>query len=301
MAQALWISRHLIYGSFIGAYRARRGLGLPKSQATWDAEYSAGSWNYLEGMSERSRHMIALGHILGLEGQRRVLDVGCGAGGLLELGKHFPLSGYHGIDISKVAISKARQRFRGMDTGFPIQFEVADFESFTSESRYDVILFNESLSYARDPVAILKHCRGLLSPEGVFLISLCYNWWQNPLMDRITSAYRTLQSSDVINEEGLTWQIRVLAVDSSSESGPLSVRPRIRQWARLGSILAESRVMIMENIGAIILRGSSTLRAEKRQALAAADRESEYHPSQHVRDATGSKPRRVAKHRLLSI
>lgn len=283
MAQALWITRHLIYGSFIGAYRARRGLGLPKSQATWDAEYSAGSWNYLEGMSERSRHMVALGYILGLEGQRRVLDVGCGAGGLLELGKHLPLSGYHGIDISKVAISSARQCFRGMDTGFPVQFEVADFESFTSDSRYDVILFNESLSYARDPMAILKHCRALLSPEGVFLISLCYNWWQSPLMERITSAYRTLHSSDVINEEGLTWQIRVLTVDRSSESVPLSVRPGIRRWARLRSILAESRVMIIENIGAIILRGSSTLRAEKLPGPPSADKESEHHPPRRVR------------------
>jgi SAM-dependent methyltransferase len=256
MARALWISLHLIYGSFVGAYRARRGLGLPKSQSRWDAEYSNGSWKYLDGMPERSRQMVALGYILGLEGQRRVLDVGCGTAGFLELGKNFPLSGYHGIDISEVAISNARQRFRGTDIGFPVRFEVADFEAFTSESRYDVILFNESLSYARDPMAILQHCRGLLSPDGVFLVSLCYNWWLSPLMERITRAYRTLHSSEVINEEGLTWQIRVLAVDGSSESVPLPVRPGIRRWAGLRSMLAESRVMILENIGAILLRGS---------------------------------------------
>lgn len=151
--RAVWMCRHFIYGSFIGAYRARRGLGQPKSPATLDAEYRSGAWNYLDGLPERSRHMIALGYIMGLEGPRRVLDVGCGTGGFLELGENFPLSGYHGIDLSEAAILRARRRFRGRDTGFPVRFEVADFESFTSESRYDIILFEESLPYARDPLA----------------------------------------------------------------------------------------------------------------------------------------------------
>lgn len=64
--------------------------GLPKSPAEWDAEYRTGSWDYLEGIGERSHHMVILGYILGLNRRRRVLDVGCGTGSLLELGRNFP-------------------------------------------------------------------------------------------------------------------------------------------------------------------------------------------------------------------
>lgn len=257
-ARAVWACRHLVYGSFIGAYRARRGFGQPKSPAALDAEYCAGTWSYLDGLPERTRHMITLGYIIGGDEPRRVLDIGCGTGGFLELGENFPLSEYHGIDISEAAILRARRRFRRRDPRFPVRFEVADFESFTSESRYDVILFQESLPFARDPVAVLSRCEGLLSPHGVFIISLCYNWWQHPLLKRITDAYRTLHSSEVINEEGLTWQVRMLSGHRSSESVTLSVRtlsvrtskrPSSERWSRL----AEVWVMIRENLPAFIL------------------------------------------------
>lgn len=250
--RAVWVCRHLVYGSFIGAYRARRGLGQPKSPAALDAEYRAGTWSYLDSLPERSRHMIALGYMIGREGPRRVLDVGCGTGGLLELGENFPLSSYHGIDLSEAAILRARRRFRGKDRAFPVRLEVADFESFTSESRYDFIVFEESLPFARDPVVVLERYERFLSPRGVFLISLCYNWWQNPLMERITDAYPTLHSSEVINEEGLTWQVRMLAGHRSGESATLTMRTGKRPSSEGWSSLAEAWVMIGENMRAII-------------------------------------------------
>ncbi len=67
-ARALWTARHLVFGSFVGAYRARRGLGHPKIPAAWDADYRAGYWEYLDGLNERSRNMVVLGYLAGLEG-----------------------------------------------------------------------------------------------------------------------------------------------------------------------------------------------------------------------------------------
>lgn len=118
---------------------------------------------------------------------------------------------YHGLDASGVAIAKARQRCLGEAPGFEVRFEVADFESFTPKGSYDAIVFNESLAYARDPVTVLDRFQSLLSPGGVFVVSLCYNWWQERVMERITTAYPTLHSAEVINEESLTWQVRMLA------------------------------------------------------------------------------------------
>lgn len=257
--RALWTCRHLIYGSFIGAYRARKGIGQPKSAATLDTEYRSGIWNYLEGLSEQPRHMVALGYIIGLSGSPRVLDVGCGTGMFLELGKHFSLSAYHGIDLSEAAILRARRRFRGQDTRFPIRFEVADLETYESEERYDVILFQESLPYVRDPVAVLNRYQSLLSPQGVFLISLCYNWWQNPLLERVTLTYRTRHSAEVINEEGLTWQIRVLERQRSDALRPFPEHAKLRRWTAWRSRLVEGSLMLRENIAAIIRGGPSLI------------------------------------------
>ncbi len=254
-SRALWVSRHLIYGSFVGAYRARRGLGQQKSPAMLDSEYQSGTWDYLDGLGERPRHLVALGYIIGLDGPRRVLDIGCGTGSFLESAQHFPLSEYHGIDLSEGAIQRARRRFRGKDAGFPVRFEVADFESFTSESLYDVIVFEESIPYARDPLAVLARFEEVLSPRGLFLISLCYNWWQHPLMERIADTYRTIHSAEVINEQGLTWEIRLLDGHSSRERLRLATRRGIWQASERSSELAERWVMIRENMRAILQAG----------------------------------------------
>lgn len=253
-SRALWVGRHLIYGSFVGAYRARRGLGQPKDPAALDAEYRSGTWDYLDGLTERARHLVALGYIIDIEGPPRVLDIGCGTGAFLEFAKGFPLGEYHGIDLSEAAILRARRRFRGKDIAFPVSFEVGDFETFTSETPYDVILLGESIPYARDPLALLKRYEDLLSPRGVFLISLCYNWWQHPLLERIGAVYSTMHSAEVINEQGLAWEVRLLAGQRSRE--PLQLRTRRGIWlsSERASELAEQWVMIRENLRAI-LRG----------------------------------------------
>lgn len=247
-----WTLRHLVFGSFIAAFRARRGRGLPKPQAVWDEEYRNGSWDFLEIQAERSHHMVILGFILGMGENRTVLDAGCGTGGLLHLGRKFQLSGYTGIDISQKAIEDARLRFRDTNIRFPVAFEAADFEQYVSPRRYDVIIFNESLSYARDPVAILHRFRGFLAPGGVFLVSLCYNWWQEPIMKRLTKAFPVMNSADIINEEGLTWQVRLLSGEPSvTAAASRSMQTRPLRLAALRSEIAERSLMLGENFGAI--------------------------------------------------
>ena len=217
-----------------------------------DAEHQSGTWDYLHGLSERPRHMVALGYIIGLDGPRRVLDIGCGTGSFLELAQHFSLSEYHGIDLSQAAILRARRRFRAGDAQFPVRFEVADFETFSSETLYDAIVFEELIPYAQDPLAVVKRFEKFLSPQGVFLVSLCYNWWQHSQMDRITDHYRTIHSAEVINEQGLTWEIRLLEGHPSGETLPLVERRGMRQgWGR-PSGLTERWVMFWEIMRAIL-------------------------------------------------
>ena len=271
-ANAFWVMRHLVMGSFVGAYRARRGLGLPKPRDDWNAEYSAGSWDYLEGLPEQSHHLLILGYLMKLRGGRRVLDVGCGTGTLPELGRHFSLSECVGLDSSDVAIARARQRFKSNPATFPVRFEVADFEQFASTGRFDAIVFNESLTHARDPVVVLERFRDLLVPGGVFVISLCYNWWQEPLLKRIAAICPTLHSANVINEQGLTWEVRMLAGERSGPlKTPAAVRPSTR-YIGFRSNLAERRVAWLENIAAILETVPKLIAGRSRRNSTEADR-----------------------------
>lgn len=255
--------RHVAFGAFIAAHRARNGRGRPRSREEWNADYSRGRWDYLEGLEERSRQMIVLGYVLGRAPRPRVLDVGCGTGGILGTASLFPIACYHGVDASDVAVGRARERFAST-CRFPVTFEVADFESFECDDLYDVIVFNESISYADDPVSVLARFQRALTPEGVFVVSLCYNWWDEPMMRRITRARPVLHSTDVINEEGLTWQIRVLSGHGSSSFHSGRKASMSERLASLRTALAETRVMLGENIGAVITAGPAMIAGRAR-------------------------------------
>lgn len=271
---SLWTMRHLLFGSFVGAYRARRGMGLPKTAAQWEVEYADGDWAYLEGMAERSHHMVILGYLLAGFDRPSVLDAGCGAGTLLQLLGGFRIGSYDGMDTSRVAIEQARVRMRGTELPFPADFQVAGFEQFATDKRYDVIVFNESLSYVRDPLAVLKSFERFLLPGGKFIISLCYNWWQAPILDRIIRAYSVLHSADVINEQGLSWRVRVLGRDAGFTDLPAANVPVPRRWQ---TAVAERSVIVRENAAAIagLLPGLFVSRRNERKPRSRADEDRE--------------------------
>ncbi len=70
-------------------------------------------------------------------------------------------------------------------------------------------------------------------------------------MSRVGEVYPALHSADVINEEGLSWQIRLLSVDESRLAIGAHPPRGQRRWPHLRSRLAESRVVINENAVAI--------------------------------------------------
>lgn len=289
--------RHVVFGSFIAAHRARNGRGRPRSRAEWNADYRRGRWDYLEGLPERSRQMIVLGYLLGRAPRPRVLDVGCGTGGFLATAPLFPIARYHGIDASDVAVERARERFASA-LSFPATFEVADFEDFECDDLYDVIVFNESISYADDPVAVLARFERGLTFDGVFVVSLCYNWWDEPMMRRITRARHVLHSTDVINEEGLTWHVRVLAGHQSGSFRSGRKASMSEKLASLRTSLAEMRVVLGENIGSIIMAGPAMIAGRARsvpeQVNEKPDDESCFRcsPGNESRDSISAKRRR---------
>jgi len=158
--------------------------------------------------------MVVLGYALHRHASPSVLDVGCGEGVLLSMLQRFPLAEYHGMDVSREAIHCARSRLLsepGASAVSCIRFTIADFEDFAPPRAYDVIVFNDSLMYANDPLRVLERFADHLAPGGFVVASLCYNRWQVPIWKRIGRKFRTVHSADVTNEGGLVWHVRVLA------------------------------------------------------------------------------------------
>ena len=88
-----------------------------------------------------------------------LLDVGCGAGDLLEAAVELGFDA-RGIDISEA--SAERCRARGLDA------VAGDFLTHDFGRKFDVITMWDVMEHLRDPAAFLARVRELLTPGGMF-------------------------------------------------------------------------------------------------------------------------------------
>jgi SAM-dependent methyltransferase len=106
-------------------------------------------------------------HLLGLElaGRRedRVLDVGCGAGGMLE-----PLAQFGevwGIDTSSELVEFCHNR------GFPNVRLGSAYELPVESGTVDLLTLFDTIEHVHDDVRALRECRRALAPDGRLFIS----------------------------------------------------------------------------------------------------------------------------------
>jgi SAM-dependent methyltransferase len=104
----------------------------------------------------------------------RILDLGCGAGNTeneLNVSKY---SEYTGVDISDVAIARAKSRTDTSGRADKNHYVCADILNYVPAGRFDVILFRDSLYYLA-PSAIkeaIKRYASFLAVDGVFIARL---------------------------------------------------------------------------------------------------------------------------------
>jgi SAM-dependent methyltransferase len=99
----------------------------------------------------------------------RILDVGCGSGYAVTRFLGQQGDEVLGIDLYEPNIRYARATFQrpGM------RFECRSAESLMAAgTRYDVVVLADILEHLNDPAAVLKSCRGLLSDDGLVLITV---------------------------------------------------------------------------------------------------------------------------------
>lgn len=186
---------------------ARQGYGTPVAKETWDAEYgkSHSEWTYFDTPSELGRYALIASYVHHLHGSPAILEVGCGHGSLVELLARFGFQNFLGIDLSPAAIQRAEA------LGIPgASFAAADLESFEPPGRYDTIVFNETLYYAKQPTQTLLRYARSLNPNGTLIVSMHRSGnhaviWRN-LFERFDLRYSTL----IQNQAEQAWDVRVL-------------------------------------------------------------------------------------------
>jgi ubiquinone/menaquinone biosynthesis C-methylase UbiE len=95
----------------------------------------------------------------------RVLEVGCGAGNILE---KVPSMNLFGIDISASILSKAKEKLR--EKAFLVQ---SDAQSLPCKGKtFTQVICSEVLEHLLDPSVALKEIARVLKTEGIVVISV---------------------------------------------------------------------------------------------------------------------------------
>lgn len=125
---------------------------------------------------------------------RRILDVGCGTGAMLELLREFGKA--EGLDSSENAINHCRQRL-----GLDIELHEGDIPGKLPPGRsYDVVTAFDVIEHIADPLAALRQVRQLLTPSGLFICTVpAFQFLWGP-HDEINHHYRRYARADLVAE-----------------------------------------------------------------------------------------------------
>lgn len=109
----------------------------------------------------RSEPVIAVLSRAGLDPEKRILDVGCGAGLLLDRLAKAGFQRLMGVDP-----------YIGADLRTPSGVAIKKQHLDQVTDVFDIIMFNHSLEHVADPTATLVEARKRLAPDGVCLVRI---------------------------------------------------------------------------------------------------------------------------------
>ena len=111
-------------------------------------------------------------HLLEIHKEGRVLEVGCGAGNVMEKA---PGGKLFGIDISYSVLYKARRKLKGMAFLFQGDAQNLPFK----DKIFTYVICSEVLEDLLDPSIALSEIARILTKEGIAVISIPNELWIN--------------------------------------------------------------------------------------------------------------------------
>lgn len=145
------------------------GTGTVKA-FLWNREFSRGRWDCLDS----SMGDVVYPYIEKNANRGSILDLGCGSG---STGNELGISAYGdytGVDISALAIDKAKTRTEANGRADKNDYYQSDIFSYLPARQFDVILFRDSIYYIALPKikGVLDRYSKYLKQEGVFIVRL---------------------------------------------------------------------------------------------------------------------------------
>jgi SAM-dependent methyltransferase len=147
----------------------RHGTVSAKKQL-WDREFSRGRWQCLEQLLDDSVFRCTEKYVH----HGSILDLGCGPGTTAVELDRGAYGLYTGVDISEVAIRKAKEKIPQNGHASRIEYFQADIIDYVPTRQYDVILYGDSIYYIpqRQIAATLARYSGCLKNGGVFIVRI---------------------------------------------------------------------------------------------------------------------------------
>jgi trans-aconitate methyltransferase len=167
-------------------------LGL--ARLSWNSEYSSGRWSHIVSKSPTTIELVQRYARGG-----RIVEIGCGEGTLAACIDANSYSGYLGVDISDVAISRAAAK------NMPkCEFAVADIRDWSPPAA-DVVVMEEVLYYLEpsQQERLLSRSLGAVAPSGAVVIVVFDFEEHAATLDRARSAGRLLEERRMQRREYL--------------------------------------------------------------------------------------------------
>jgi SAM-dependent methyltransferase len=136
----------------------------------WDKEFSGGKWNFIDNTVGDCVYPYLEKYVA----NGSLLDLGCGPGNTATELAATAYRTYVGMDISEVALDKARKRTEETGRGDKNSFAQGDFLSYLPPQQFDVILFRESMYHVPlgQVKVILDWYTKYLKDGGVFIVRM---------------------------------------------------------------------------------------------------------------------------------
>jgi len=128
--------------------------------------FYSGSYYNFEKSREEGKGMAFAQHLKRLKTNGKFLDVGCATGFFINgIKKHSDWEVY-GTDFGKSAVQFARDKL-GLNV---VEGDLADAQF--PNAFFDYVHVNNVLEHVLNPVSLLRECRRIIKPNGVFFLSV---------------------------------------------------------------------------------------------------------------------------------
>ncbi len=177
---------------------------VSRTKEQWDSQFTDGKWDRLQEGQSNTIEIARLVSDYARESGKtiRVLDVGCGNGGLARLIAGDPSIDYTGIDVSEAAVARARE------VSPQGTFIVGDAMNPPENlGVFDVLVFSELLYYL-DPRIVLPHYRTHANAGAQIYISII-RFWRSWFLWRRIKQHLLIAKRFVVKDASHRWDIAI--------------------------------------------------------------------------------------------